>query len=83
MDSRAAPLAHFVEILNQQLAGRFGDNRYATLVWAEYNAHSRMRDTRLESYRCGRSRLVILSDGLIDGPIDAQNAAEEEFRDER
>jgi len=28
----------FVEMLNQQLTGRFGDNRYATLFWAEYNA---------------------------------------------
>src|ERR1700692_2301247 len=37
MDSSAA---HFVQALNQQLAGRFGDNRYATLFWAEYNEHS-------------------------------------------
>src|SRR6202790_2332449 len=32
--------AHFVQALNQQLAGRFGDNRYATLFWADYNEHS-------------------------------------------
>jgi serine phosphatase RsbU (regulator of sigma subunit) len=38
IDGPAAPPAHFVEILNQQLAGRFGDNRYATLFWAEYDA---------------------------------------------
>jgi sigma-B regulation protein RsbU (phosphoserine phosphatase) len=31
---------HFVQTLNQQLAGRFGDNRYASLVWAEYDEHS-------------------------------------------
>jgi sigma-B regulation protein RsbU (phosphoserine phosphatase) len=36
----AATPAHFVEILSQQLAGRFGDNRYATLFWAEYNAQT-------------------------------------------
>jgi serine phosphatase RsbU (regulator of sigma subunit) len=40
IDSPAAPAAHFVEILNQQLAGRFGDNRYATLFWAEYDAQT-------------------------------------------
>ena len=39
-DGRVAPPAHFVEILNQQLAGRFGDNRYSTLFWAEYNAQT-------------------------------------------
>ena len=32
IDGPAAPPAHFVEILNRQLAGRFGDNRYATSV---------------------------------------------------
>src|ERR1039457_5200944 len=42
IDGTAAPPAHFVEILNQQLAGRFGDNRYATLFWAEYDAHTGM-----------------------------------------
>jgi sigma-B regulation protein RsbU (phosphoserine phosphatase) len=40
IESQAAPPAHFVETLNQQLAGRFGDNRYATLFWAEYNAQT-------------------------------------------
>jgi serine phosphatase RsbU (regulator of sigma subunit) len=40
IDSEGLPPAHFVEILNQQLAGRFGDNRYATLFWAEYNAQT-------------------------------------------
>jgi len=34
------PAAYFVQALNQQLAGRFGDNRYATLFWAEYNEHT-------------------------------------------
>jgi sigma-B regulation protein RsbU (phosphoserine phosphatase) len=40
IDGPAGPPAHFVEILNQQLAGRFGDNRYASLLWAEYNTHT-------------------------------------------
>jgi serine phosphatase RsbU (regulator of sigma subunit) len=40
INSPAALPDHFVEILNQQLTGRFGDNRYATLFWAEYNAHT-------------------------------------------
>ena len=35
-----APPAEFVELLNKQLAGRFGDNRYATLFWGEYNAQT-------------------------------------------
>jgi serine phosphatase RsbU (regulator of sigma subunit) len=42
IDSPDAPPAHFVEILNQQLTGRFGDNRYATLFWADYNARTAM-----------------------------------------
>jgi sigma-B regulation protein RsbU (phosphoserine phosphatase) len=40
IDGPAAQPAHFVETLNQQLAGRFGDNRYATLFWADYNAQT-------------------------------------------
>src|SRR6202790_2159208 len=40
IDGPGVPPAHFVEILNRQLAGRFGDNRYATLFWAEYNART-------------------------------------------
>jgi serine phosphatase RsbU (regulator of sigma subunit) len=115
IDSPAARPAHFVEILNQQLTGRFGDNRYATLFWAEYNAQTAVltyviaghpppiliRSTgeieRLNSdglpigmfvntrYKAGKlqmwpgSRLVIFTDGLTD----AQNAAEQEFGDER
>jgi len=34
----AAHPAHFVETLNQQIFGRFGTNRYATMFWAEYNS---------------------------------------------
>jgi serine phosphatase RsbU (regulator of sigma subunit) len=115
IESAAMPPAQFVEILNRQLTGRFGDNRYASLFWAEYNGQTGVltyvnaghpspiltRSTgeieRLESggvpigmfamtqYTAGKiqmtpgSRLVIFTDGLTD----AQNAAEEEFGDER
>jgi hypothetical protein len=41
-DDQSDGPAHFVEILNRQLAGRFGDNRYATLVWVEYSAQNGM-----------------------------------------
>jgi serine phosphatase RsbU (regulator of sigma subunit) len=111
----ATPPAHFVELLNQQLVGRFGDNRYASLFWAEYNAQTAVltyvnaghpspiliRSTgeieRLNSvgipigmlssarYTATKlqirpgNRLVIFTDGLTD----AQNAAGEEFGDER
>jgi serine phosphatase RsbU (regulator of sigma subunit) len=36
-DGASEPPGHFVETVNRQLAGRFGDNRYATLFWAAYN----------------------------------------------
>ncbi len=36
----SAPPADFVKLLNKQLAGRFGDNRYTTLFWGEYNTHN-------------------------------------------
>jgi serine phosphatase RsbU (regulator of sigma subunit) len=115
IDTAGSPDARFVEILNQELTGRFGDNRYATLFWAAYNADTSVLTyvnaanpsplligpageiERLDSdsfpigmfanaryssrelqMRPG-SRLVIFSDGLTD----AQNAAEEEFGDER
>ena len=39
-DRKDRSAAHFVQALNQQLAGRFGDNRYASLFWAEYNEHT-------------------------------------------
>jgi serine phosphatase RsbU (regulator of sigma subunit) len=115
IDGPAAPPAHFVEILNQQLAGRFGDNRYATLFWAEYDVHTSVltyvnaghpspiltrstgeierlnstgvpigmfantRYTAATLHMPPGSRLVIFTDGLTD----AENAAEEEFGDER
>jgi sigma-B regulation protein RsbU (phosphoserine phosphatase) len=39
-DGMGAPAGRFVEILNQELTGRFGDNRYATLFWAAYHAET-------------------------------------------
>jgi sigma-B regulation protein RsbU (phosphoserine phosphatase) len=115
IDGPAAPPAHFVEILNRQLAGRFGDNRYATLFWAEYDAQSAVltyvnaghpppilicptgvierlssgglpvgmfanaRYTATQIQMAPGSRLVIFTDGLTD----AENAAEEDFGDQR
>jgi len=37
-DGAGAPAGRFVETLNQEMAGRFGDNRYATLFWAAYDS---------------------------------------------
>jgi serine phosphatase RsbU (regulator of sigma subunit) len=115
VDSPGAPPAHFVETLNQQLTGRFGDNRYSTLFWAAYSADTSVltyvnaghpppilissagdierlssegfpigmfasaRYTARELQMRPGSRLVIFSDGVTD----AQNAAEQEFGDER
>jgi serine phosphatase RsbU (regulator of sigma subunit) len=115
IDSPAETPSHFVEILNRQLAGRFGDNRYASLFWADYDAQTGMlnyinagqpapiliRSTgeieRLNSdnFPIGMfaktrytsntapmgpgSRLVIFTDGVTD----AENAADEEFGEER
>jgi sigma-B regulation protein RsbU (phosphoserine phosphatase) len=36
-DGMSATAGRFVETLNQEITGRFGDNRYATLFWAAYN----------------------------------------------
>src|SRR5258705_2990277 len=40
-DRRSLRPGEFVETLNQELAGRFGNNRYATLFWCEYDAKTR------------------------------------------
>jgi serine phosphatase RsbU (regulator of sigma subunit) len=59
----SAPPAQFVQILNQQLAGRFGDNRYATLFWAEYNAQTGL----LMYVNAGQpSAILIRSTGVME-----------------
>ena len=53
----------FVEGLNQELAGRFGDNRYATLFWAEYDARTRT----LQYINAGNpSPILIRSSGEVE-----------------
>jgi sigma-B regulation protein RsbU (phosphoserine phosphatase) len=115
LDNPAASPSGFVETLNQKLAGRFGNNRYATLFWAEYDADTsvlrwvnagnpsailigaagEVQTLNSDSFPIGMfanaryasneieirpdSRLVMFSDGVTD----AQNAAEEEFGEER
>jgi len=114
-DGTGASAGRFVETLNREIAGRFGDNRYATLFWAVYDADIGVLTyvnagnpapvligtggeiARLDSdgFPIGMfanarytaknirmqpgSRLIIFSDGLTD----AQNAAGEDFGDER
>jgi len=57
------PPGHWVELLNRDLAGRFGDNRYATLFWAEYDADS----STLSYVNSGNpAPILIHSDGLIE-----------------
>jgi serine phosphatase RsbU (regulator of sigma subunit) len=58
-----APPAHFVEVLNRDLAGRFGDNRYAALIWAEYDA-----DTSVLTYvNAGNpAPILIRSNGHVE-----------------
>jgi sigma-B regulation protein RsbU (phosphoserine phosphatase) len=63
IDSPAELPDHFVEMLNQQLTGRFGDNRYATLFWAEYNADT----AQLTYVNAGHpSPILIHSSGEIE-----------------
>ena len=114
-DAGGVAAGRFVEILNQEITGRFGDNRYATLFWALYDARkstltyvnagnpspiligaageierlesdgfpigmfSNARYTAKDFRMQPGSRLVVFSDGLTD----AENAAGEEFGDER
>jgi serine phosphatase RsbU (regulator of sigma subunit) len=53
----------FVEVLNQELTGRFGDNRYATLFWCEYNAETR----KLRYVNAGNpSAILIRSNGAVE-----------------
>ncbi|HTB15302.1 MAG TPA: SpoIIE family protein phosphatase [Bryobacteraceae bacterium] len=41
-DGSAQPPAPFVQRLNDAFVGRFGNNRYATLFWAEYDSQTRV-----------------------------------------
>jgi serine phosphatase RsbU (regulator of sigma subunit) len=53
----------FVEVLNQELAGRFGDNRYATLFWCEYDAETQ----KLQYINAGNpSAVLIRSSGVVE-----------------
>jgi serine phosphatase RsbU (regulator of sigma subunit) len=57
MNGAGSSSAHFVEIVNQQLAGRFGDNRYATLFWAAFDA-----DTSVLTYvNAGNPSPILIS----------------------
>lgn len=53
----------FVEILNRDLTGRFGDNRYATLCWADYKA-----DTSVLTYinAANPASILISPDGHME-----------------
>jgi serine phosphatase RsbU (regulator of sigma subunit) len=61
------PPGHFVEILNQEIAGRFGDNRYATLFWGEYNAQTAV----LTYVNAGNPAPIVISSG---GEIERLNS---------
>ena len=53
----------FVDVLNQELTGRFGDNRYATLFWCEYDAKTR----KLQYINAGNpSAILIRSSGVVE-----------------
>jgi serine phosphatase RsbU (regulator of sigma subunit) len=67
MNNSGASSAHFVEIVSQQLCGRFGDNRYATLFWAEYSA-----DTSILTYvNAGHPSPILIS---LEGEIERLNS---------
>ncbi len=60
-DRPSLPPGEFVEVLNQELTGRFVDNRYATLFWCEYEAETR----RLQYINAGNpSPILIRSSGV-------------------
>jgi len=65
-DKTASPApspGYWVEILNRDLAGRFGDNRYATLFWAEHNGEN----STLTWVNAGNpAPILIHSDGLVE-----------------
>ncbi len=62
-DSPSLRPDEFVEVLNQELTGRFGDNRYATLFWCEYDAETQ----RLQYINAGNpSPILIRSSGVVE-----------------
>jgi sigma-B regulation protein RsbU (phosphoserine phosphatase) len=62
-DSPSLQPGEFVEGLNQELAGRFGDNRYATLFWCEYDAGTR----KLQYINAGNpSPILMRSSGEVE-----------------
>ena len=62
-DSPSLPPSEFVEGLNQELTGRFGDNRYATLFWAEYDAETKT----LRYINAGNpSPILIRASGVVE-----------------
>ena len=53
----------FVDVLNQELTGRFGDNRYATLFWCEYDAVTR----KLQYINAGNPSVILIrSSGVVE-----------------
>jgi sigma-B regulation protein RsbU (phosphoserine phosphatase) len=67
IDSGTVQAGRCVEILNQELTGRFGDNRYATLFWAAYNT-----DTGVLTYvNAGNPSPILIGQG---GEIERLNS---------
>jgi HAMP domain-containing protein len=65
----AAPPAEFVKLLNKQLAGKFGDNRYATLFWGEYDT----RTTVLTYVNAGNPAPILIHPGGEIERLDADS----------
>lgn len=57
--SSLLPPAQFVEVLNRELAGRFGDNRYATLFWGDLDA----RTQKLRYVNAGNPSAILIRPG--------------------
>jgi serine phosphatase RsbU (regulator of sigma subunit) len=57
--SSLLPPAQFVEVLNRELAGRFGDNRYATLFWGEFD----VRTQKLRYVNAGNPSAILIRPG--------------------
>jgi serine phosphatase RsbU (regulator of sigma subunit) len=57
--SNLLPPAQFVDVLNHELAGRFGDNRYATLFWGAFDA----RTQKLQYVNAGNPSAILIRPG--------------------